>query len=388
MRLSNAHTGRTACAEQSVVQETLSACTSTNVAQMVQALDTIFREHSLAYHHNYQTGLQVLDIDMTGMPCGKQADESKKGYFGRQNIRYGRQMGRVVASLYEEVVIDRLYPGNFQLTNTLQPLIMDAEQTLGLDEQKRRRTVLRVDAGGGSFDDVNWMLERGYHVHCKNFSSQRTEIEAHSVTEWVDDPKHPGRQLGWAVPETGYEDGWNYIRPVRRLVIRWPKKKMKFGYAMLISTLEPRDVIRLLGLPAHKANDATAVMLAYAHFYDLRGGTVEIEIREDKPGVRITKRSKKRFEGQQMVMLLGSLAHNVLMWARRWLGFDDPKLARYGVLRLVRDVLHVSGFIELDATIKVSSIVLNHAAPLARCFAGAFRALLKPHQVTLCLGRT
>ena len=102
----------------------------------------------------------------------------------------------------------------------------------------------------------------------------------------------------------------------------------------------------------------------------------------------ITKRSKKRFEGQQMVVLLGGLAHNVLMWARRWLSSDDPKLARYGVLRLVRDVLHVSGLIELDATNKVSSIVLNHAAPLARRFADAFRALLQPHQVILCRGRT
>ena len=265
--------GRSACAEQSVVQETLSACTSTNVAQMMQALDTIFRQHSLAYHHNYKSALLVLDVDMTGMPCGKQADESKKGYFGPHNIRYGRQMGRVVASLYEEVGIDRLYPGNFQLTNTLQPLLMDAEQTLGLDQQKRQRTVLRVDAGGGSFDDVNWMLERGYQVHCKNFSSQRAEIEARSVTEWVDDPKHPGRQLGWAVTDPHYDDGWNYIRPVRRLIIRWPKKKVQFGYAMLISTLESREVIKLLGLPAHKANDTTEVMLAYAHFYDQRGGT-------------------------------------------------------------------------------------------------------------------
>jgi hypothetical protein len=44
--------------------------------------------------------------------------------------------------------------------------------------------------------------------------------------------------------------------------------------------------------------------LAYAHLYDKRGGTIEIEIREDKQGVGLTKRSKKRFEGQQMVMLL------------------------------------------------------------------------------------
>lgn len=35
--------GRTACAEQSVVQETLDACTSDNVTQLQQSLDEIFR---------------------------------------------------------------------------------------------------------------------------------------------------------------------------------------------------------------------------------------------------------------------------------------------------------------------------------------------------------
>src|SRR5258705_13241647 len=110
-------------------------------------------------------------------------------------------MGRVVAAQFEEIVIDRLYPGNIQLNRTLRPLITDAEKALELDEKRRSRTVLRVDAGGGSFDDVNWMLERGYQVHCEGLSSQRAEIDARSVTEWFDDPKHPGRQVGWAIPE-------------------------------------------------------------------------------------------------------------------------------------------------------------------------------------------
>src|SRR2546423_3144187 len=38
--------GRSACAEQSVVQDTLNACTAEQVSQMQQALQTIYREHS------------------------------------------------------------------------------------------------------------------------------------------------------------------------------------------------------------------------------------------------------------------------------------------------------------------------------------------------------
>jgi hypothetical protein len=58
------------------------------------------------------------------------------------------------------------------------------------------------------------------------------------------------------------------------------------------------------------------VLGAYTAFYDQRGGAMEIEIKEDKQGVGMTKKSKKRFEAQQMVMLLNSLAHNLIIWAR------------------------------------------------------------------------
>jgi hypothetical protein len=44
--------GRAACAEQSVVQETLNACRAEQVAQLSQALQTIYRQHSQGYAHN------------------------------------------------------------------------------------------------------------------------------------------------------------------------------------------------------------------------------------------------------------------------------------------------------------------------------------------------
>src|SRR5215467_10333359 len=52
--------GRTACAEQSVVQETLDACTAENVNQLRQALDEIYRAHSQGFGHDYQARFQLL----------------------------------------------------------------------------------------------------------------------------------------------------------------------------------------------------------------------------------------------------------------------------------------------------------------------------------------
>jgi Transposase DDE domain group 1 len=375
--------GRSGCAEQSVVQETLDACSATNVKQMEQGTAQIFRAQSLAYRHNYKQYWQVLDIDMTGLPCGSKSVKAHKGYFSKAGIRHGRQLGRVIAAEYEEVVVDKLYNGNVQLLTAQRSLVRAAAEALDLEEAKRKRTIIRVDAGGGSVDEVNWLLGNDYQAHCKDFSSARAKNLAKTVKEWVSDPSTAGRELGWV-----NEPGEDYIRPVRRLALRWKKKNGQMNYAVIISTLEPRDVILLTKQPIDRVSNKRAVMGAYAAFYNQRGGTVEIEIKEDKQGVGMTKRSKKRFEAQQMVVLLNSLAHNLLVWSRRWLSATTPKLREYGFLRLVRDAFQVSGFVELDARGKVIKIVLNQKAAWAKRCINALNALLKPERVSVILGET
>ncbi len=120
-----------------------------------------------------------------------------KGYEALQRNRRGRQLGRVLATAYQEVVVDRLFDGKTQLTRALQPLVLAAEETLHLDEDKRRRTIVRLDAGGGSLDDVNWKLSRGYQVHGKDYSGQQAKRLASSVADWYVDPHLPERQFGW-----------------------------------------------------------------------------------------------------------------------------------------------------------------------------------------------
>lgn len=378
--------GRSSCAEQSVVQETLDACTEENVRQMERAVDVIFRQHSHTYRHDYGARLQLLDADMTGLPCGAKAESATKGYFSSQGIRSGRQLGRVVASHYDEVVVDRLFAGHVQLTSAVQPLIEATERTLELTAAQRARTVIRMDAGGGSMDDVNWLLERGYHVHGKDFSTKRAEHFALSVEQWHDDPRRAGRQIGWGLVKPG-----QYARDdMRRIALRWRKKNGQRCTAMLLSTLAPADVFALLGKPMEQPSDAQTVLAAYGQLYDERGGAVEIDIKESKQGIGITKRNKKRFAAQAMVMLLGQLAHNLVMWCKRWL-MDEaevPKLKGYGMPRLVRDVLTISGKIEVGDEQTIKRITLNCAAPLARHCLKALKALLKREHVRVILGET
>ena len=375
--------GRSACAEQSVVQETLNACKAEQVSQLEAALRSIYRQHSQGYAHNYKAAWQLLDVDLTGMPCGKKAAFASKGYFPQQRYRRGRQLGRVLASRYHEIVVDQLFNGSSYLRTALRPLVEAAEQILELDEAKRARTIVRIDAGGGSLGEINWLLEHDYQVHAKDYSGQRAQKLARSVTRWVDDPRIEGRQVGWVE-----EAATAYVRPVRRIAVRCRKKNGQWGVGVLISTLEAADVLALSGQQADALQDADAVLLAYVYFYDQRGGGVETAFKDDKQGLGITKRNKKRFEAQQMVMLLNVLAHNVLVWARGWLAGALPQIQRYGLLRLVRDVWQISGFVERDGHGQLTRIVLNQLAPLARGLGLALQRLLAPTQVVINLGQT
>src|SRR5260370_14594514 len=106
----------------------------------------------------------MRDVDMSGMPCGKKAALATPGYFAKQRNRRGRQLGRVLATGYHEIVVDRLFNGKTQLITALRPLVLAAEQTLELDAAKRQRTLIRIAAGAGSVADINWLLFQGYHL--------------------------------------------------------------------------------------------------------------------------------------------------------------------------------------------------------------------------------
>ena len=237
--------GRQRCSEQSVAQQTLDAATCENVDQMQQVLTTLFRQHSQAASHSYRSDWLILDVDLTGMPCGKKAEKSTKGYFGQHRSRRGRKPRRVLASQYGEIVVDALYPGNTLLLGALPSLIEMAEQVLASTPFKRKHTIIRLDAGGGSVASLNSLLSRGYAVVGKDYSAQRVSRLVKSVTQWVEDPDQPGRQVGWV-----REESLEYVRPVRRLAVRCKSAKGRWQYAVLLfAGLSDQDILTLMEEP-------------------------------------------------------------------------------------------------------------------------------------------
>lgn len=375
--------GRRRCAEQSVISDTLNVCSNVNVSQMQEAMREIYRSHSQGYGHDYDVDWQLLDVDMTGQPCGKRAEFASKGYFAKQRNRRGRQLGRVLATWYDEVVVDLLYDGKTQLPGALQELVEAAATVLDLDENKRQRTIIRVDGHGGSLEDVNWLLAQGYHVHAKEYSARKARKLAESVVTWYDDEKIVGRQFGVVTQEAT-----EYTDIVHRIAVRTRKKNGQWGIGVLLSSLSPQEITYLVGLMAPDTLSEQEILAAYVHFYDLREGGVETAIKADKQALGIAKRNKKSFMAQQMIVQLNALAHNLLVWFRMWLAQHWHAVTRLGLLRLVRDLLRVNAFVRLDQQRSMVQLVLNQLDPFACQLCQALRPMLARSQIDVILGKT
>jgi hypothetical protein len=51
-----------------------------NIEQLRQAVSQILHQQGQTVNHDWR-GHLYLDFDLSGLPCGKKAQESQKGYF-------------------------------------------------------------------------------------------------------------------------------------------------------------------------------------------------------------------------------------------------------------------------------------------------------------------
>lgn len=84
--------GRTTCAEQSGVSTTLDRCDEQTLEQMQAVQTQLIRKYGRAARHRFKHKWLILDVDTSGILCGKQGEGSEKGY-------YSAKKGGVVAKL-------------------------------------------------------------------------------------------------------------------------------------------------------------------------------------------------------------------------------------------------------------------------------------------------
>lgn len=373
--------GRDSCAEQSVISETLNAVSGENIIEMTGFIQKVYREHSWCYRHDYEKNWLLLDVDLTGMIAGKTAEGSEKGYFSGERNGRGRQVGRVYASQYDEIVNEQLYSGKVQLEASLLELVKMAENVLDSNENRRKRTIIRVDGGGGTDKNIDWLLLQYYWVLMKVKNWQRTQKLVKTVKAWQSLPELPGHDVGWV--EMPHE----YAKATRQLAIRWPKEKGGFHYCVLVFNLTDLMIFQLAGLRMPRKFTEQDLFSAIMKAYNLRSGGVETSIKNSKQGLGLNKRNKKRFDAQHMLLLLAQLAYNIAVWARNQLAQHSSTIASFGMLRLIRDAFHISGKVQFDEKGNVNLIILNQSHKLAKAFQETWQSCFPRNDLLLILGK-
>ena len=285
--------GRTGCAEQSTIARTLQASTAETVAQLSRVSWYYLKRYGQTPHHQCAERLWWVDVDVTPLPIGAQAEGSERTWMGRNRSKTGRKVLRWTASDYREILHETLLRGKASAVPAFKTALGELETHLGWTRERRQRIVLRLDGGFGTTAILNWLLSRGYHVVAKISHSGRVGKLRQSIGPWQP-TSSPGREL------TTVLHPHRFCRSTRQWVIRTPKAKGGYQYAVLVTTLPDLDPVAL------------------ADAYDGRA-LIESSFCQDKQALGLVTRRQRRWEAQQMVLLLARLAHHLLLWGKQWL---------------------------------------------------------------------
>ena len=100
--------GRTGCAEQSTIARTLQACTAETVHQLDRVSWYYLKRSGQTPHHRFAERLLWVDVDVTPLPIGAQAEGSERTWMGRNRSTTGRKVLRWTASDDREILHDTL----------------------------------------------------------------------------------------------------------------------------------------------------------------------------------------------------------------------------------------------------------------------------------------
>ena len=353
--------GRTGCAEQSTMARTLQASTAETVDSLERVSWYDRKRYGQTPHHRFTEHLLWVDSDVTPLPIGATAEGSERTWMGRHRSKTGRQTLRCTASAYREILHETLLRGTAAAVPALQAALGELETRLGWTRERRQRIVLRLDGGFGPTEVLNGILSRGYQVVAKISHSGRVRKLRQALGPWQP-TSSPGREIA-AVCRPH-----RFCRATRQWGIRTPQEKGGYQYAVLVTTLTDLEP------------------LALADAYDGRA-LIEATFCQDKQALGLVTRRQRRWEAQQMVLLLARLAHHLLLWGKQWLSrvpSTRRRLQGYGLVRLLRDVWAVPGVIRWRRGGMVS-VRFSPLHPLATPLQESFSALLRGRVRVGCL---
>jgi len=345
--------GRSGCAEQSTIARTLRACTAENVGQFNKVSWYYLKCYGATPRHRFHDTRLWVDIDLTPMPIGAQAEGSERTWMGRNRSTTARKTLRITASPYREILHETLLRGKETAVPALKAALLEVETHLGWSRERRAQIVLRLDGGFGTTESLNGLLSRGYQVVANISNHGRVHTLRQAIGPWQP-TSSPGRDMAAILRPH------RFCRATRQWVMRTPQEKGGYHYAVLLTTvpdLEPT---------------------ALADAYDGRA-MIEATFGQDKQALGLVKRRQHKWEAQQMVLLLAPLAHHLLLWSNRWLSRVPTtrwRLEGYGLVRLLQEGTTVPGVIRWRRGWMVS-VHFDPLHPLAEALQQGFAALFR-----------
>ena len=357
--------GRSGCADQSTIQRTLEECSQENVSQLHQVNALLLQQVGQSVRHDYSKGPLILDGDLTGLPCSKNYQAACPGYFADcPPGTTGRQLFRFSAAAYNEIIYEEVFPGNTTSSNlaNFKKVLEATFANLGLTPEQKGAVLLRLDAGFGTSDILNYLLEEGYQFVVKLFSSTRAKKLCGEVKAWQADPKQAGRAMALLEAAPYYDK--DHTRQVLQIGVRTLlTAQVKANKAPNSKSAEPvippaPDKLYSYHVLVVKRPELSArlegefkkeLLLGQLAFYDKRAGIESASFCSDKQGLGLAKRRKRSLFGQQMLIGLAQLAHNLIMWQRERLSENEPKVGEYGIKCWVRDWLGMGGRLTFQA---------------------------------------
>jgi hypothetical protein len=119
-------------------------------------------------------------------------------------------------------------------------------------------------------------------------------------------------------------------------------------------------------------------------FYDDRATIESASFRGDKQGLKLIKRRKASLYGQEMLILLAQLVHNLVVWARDWFSKEEPRLAEFGIKVWVRDLFRMPGRIKFKAG-RIVKVHLGRGHQYARRFFETFCLFFAKSEISIFL---
>src|SRR5437879_3636220 len=141
--------GRTGCAEQSAIARTLQACRAEQVTQLERVSWYYLKRYGQTPHHRFAERLLWIDVDVTPLPIGAQAEGSERTWMGRNRSKTGRKVLRWTASTYKEILHETLLRGKASAVPAFNTALSELETRQGWKRERRRRIGLCLDGEFG-----------------------------------------------------------------------------------------------------------------------------------------------------------------------------------------------------------------------------------------------